>query len=285
VDNPQTDVYFPNLGARSAFGAQEEAAIHTAIEKMTGLSSLSYGSMDGQGATRTATGTRSLVAEANSNLNIHLRRLNVGWKDAMIGLFHDLQQRVEPGFVYKTTGNDGAQYWERINLETLMKDYDFEIDANSAVSNPMIKVDNAQQILQLTANPIDIQLGIITPSTRYEAVKNYLQALGIRDVSHYVSKPQQYSLRLSPQEEIQRLFTGYAVPVQLTDDHEGFIEYANQLLQKEDMVSQLTEMQVVAVKRQMQMHIQALEALQQQQAQQANAQQQQINSAQAGKPQ
>lgn len=280
VDNPQTDVYFPNLGNRTAFGLQEEAAIHDAIEKLTGLSALSYGSMGEQGATRTATGTRALVAEANSNLNVHLRRLNIGWRDLLVGLFHDLQQRVEPGFAYRTTGNDGSTYWEKVNLETLMKDYDFEIEANSSSSNPMIRLDNAHQILQLTANPMDIQLGVISPTNRYEAVKNYLMALGVQEVSKYITKVGDYRISLAPQEEVQRILAGYDVPVQLQGDHQGFLEYFEFMTKHEDMLSQLTQEQRIALQRQAVQHAQAQQAMQQQQAQQMNQQQQMINAQQ-----
>src|SRR5205085_780512 len=64
VDDPTRDIIFPQIGNRSVFGANQEAGLYTLVERLTGISDLTLGSMSGgQGAARTATGVRGLVNE------------------------------------------------------------------------------------------------------------------------------------------------------------------------------------------------------------------------------
>jgi hypothetical protein len=44
VDNPQTDVYFPNLrNANELLAAQEEQALQVQIDRLSSMSDLNYG--------------------------------------------------------------------------------------------------------------------------------------------------------------------------------------------------------------------------------------------------
>ena len=52
VDNPATDIFFPNLGNRTSWGMQEEGTLYNYIERMTSISDLSLGILGGQGASR-----------------------------------------------------------------------------------------------------------------------------------------------------------------------------------------------------------------------------------------
>lgn len=280
LDNPQTDVYFPPMSNRTAFGYQEEQNLQTHLQRLTGLSDMSMGMLTGdQGATRTATGARALVGEANANLDIHLRRLNRGWAKALKLILHMLQQRIEPGFAFMVTGQDGNDYFSKIqNRADIAGDFDFEISPNTANSNRAITQQTASQVYQLTSNPLDYQLGIITAGNRYEAIKNQLQSFGIKDWSRFITKSAQATYQLTPHDELLRILHGIDVPVTPQMDHEGFIFMWEQTKKSDELLGQFNEQQAVMAENQAKKHKQMLDAMQSQQGQQANVQQQQMNA-------
>lgn len=108
VDDPTSDIVFPQMGNRTSFGLQEEAALQTLVERLSSVNDLTTGVLTGaQGATRTATGVRGLLGEQNANLDVHLRRINRAWQAALQGLLHLLQQRLPPGMEYRVTAETG----------------------------------------------------------------------------------------------------------------------------------------------------------------------------------
>jgi len=280
LDNPQTDIYFPNLGNRTSASAQEEAVIQSMIEKLTTTGSLQMGITSGeQGAARTATGARALLGEANSNLDVYLRRLYRGWKSALNYLLHTLQQRIPQGLSFRITGESGDDYWRWVrDREDISGDYDFEMFPNSANSNPAIQQEVAQQILQVVSNPLDIQLGIITPATRYEALKNYLKSFGVKDFGKYLQQPPDNIRTYSPEEEVQRILLGIPVPVTPQADHQGYLDYFEKIKKSDELLGKYSESETVALAAQAQQHQQMLQAMQQLSQQQRNAQQMQMNS-------
>jgi len=272
VDNPQTDVFFPNLGNRTAFGFQEEAAVYTLIERLTGINDLSLGVLSGaQGATRTATGARALLGESNANLDVFLRRMQRGWKQALKYLMHMLQQRLPDGFSFRVQGEDGSDYWREVAKRSdIAGDFDFEISPNTANSNVSIQQEMATTIFQSVQNPLLIQMGVVGPGNIYEAFKDYLKALGIKNCSKYVSKPQGYELILTPQEEVDRILRGFDVQVVPQMDHQGYLEYFQQIYDDDQLLAQFSEEQAKILKIQAMKHEKMIEALEAAAAQAAN---------------
>jgi hypothetical protein len=280
VDNPQTDVFFPNLGNRTVFGFQEEQALMGMIERLTSVSDLSMGVMSSQGATRTATGARALVGEMSANLDVYLRRLNRGWKKNLRYLLHMLQQRIPAGMSFRLTGDDGQDYWRTIRDQAdIAGDYDIEVSPNSASSNAGVQQEQAQMVLNFVSNPLAIQLGIVSPAQFYEAAKNMFQAWGIKDFGRYLAKPEGATRILTPEEEANRLLRGVPTPVTPEMDHEGFIAYVEHIKSDDQLLGQFTTEQAIQLEIQSRKHAAMMQALAQMQAQQANAQQMQMNAA------
>jgi hypothetical protein len=286
LDNPQQDVHIPQWGNKTAFFNQEEQNLQTLVERLTGINDMSLGVMSGsQGATRTASGVRALLGESNSNLDVFLRRLNRGWTQALRGLLHMLQQRIPAGLSFRVTGESGDDYWRQIrSAEDLQGDYDIEVSANTANSNKQIQLDTAQQVYQMTSNPLDYQIGVFTPGQRYEAIKNLLKQMGVKDYGRYVQPPAGYQLTLSPSEEVQRVIRGIEVPVAPNSDHQGFLTLFQEIVSSDELLGRINEEQTVALARHAQQHQQMMQAMAQQQGQVANLQQQAVN-AQAAPPQ
>lgn len=283
LDNPQTDVYFPNLGNRTAWGFQEEAALINMIERVTSINEIQQGVLSGaQGPTRTATGASALMNESSANLDVFLRRLNRGWKHLLKMTFHMLRQRIEPGFQFRVTGDDGQEFWSKIQDQNFLQgDYDFQIMPNSSQSNPQMLQNMADTIVQMTQNPLDIQLGIITPSQRFEALKNWFRVRGIVDWAKYINKPQNYQAYMpTPQEEANRVLRQIDVPVTPQMDHQGFVDYVNFLFKNKEQMAQFDEKAVLLLKQQAEKHRQMLDALNQMKNQQNNLSQMQMNASQ-----
>lgn len=279
VDNPQGDVFFPNLGNRTVFGMQEEQALQSIVERLTSISDLNLGMMQGQGATRTATGARALVGEMSSNLDVFLRRLNRGWKKALRYTLHLLQKKVSPGLSFRITGDDGQDYWAYINdQKDVAGDFDIEVSPNSATSNPQVKQENADYVLQLCSNPLAIQMGMVSPGQFYEAAKGAMLARGIKDFGKFLQKPQGYHRQLSPEEEGNRLLRGIDVPVLPDMDHQGFIDWFQHVHDTDELAGFFSQDEFIKLAQQAKKHEQMLQALQHQQAQQANAAQMSRNA-------
>jgi hypothetical protein len=281
LDNPQTDVYFPNLGNRTAFGFQEEQALMGYVERLMSVNDIMFGNMGQQGAARTARGVGALQMETNSNLDVLIRRMHRGWKQYLTYTLELLQQKVEPGFVFRLTGEDGQDSWKQImDLKSIEGSFDILLEPSSAHSNKSIQYDMAQQLYQMTSNPLDLQLGIITPVERFEAIKNLLKTMGVKDYARYIRKPKGQPA-WSPEDLANMVLSGVPVNLDPTMDLQGFIEYVAAIEADDHLLGQFNEQQAVALVKKQREAQALLEQLQAAQAQQVNLAQQQANAANA----
>jgi len=286
VDNPQTDIFIPNMGNRAVFGMQQEASIMQMVTRLTGISDLNLGIQTGvQGVARTATGSRALLSESTTNLNVFLRRFQQGWKQAL-RFYHDmLQQNIPPGMSFRLTGEHGNDYWATVkSRDDLNVDVDFQLDPNSANSNPIIQQETSQQILQLSLNPILIQTQVVSVNNIYEAAKDVIKSLGVKDFGRFLTKPQQRQVFLNPKDEANRILNGIEVPLDPAMDHEGFIAFVDELFKSDDILGQFSGEQTVALGKQRQGHVKMQEAIKDLVAQANNARQAQINQNAAAPP-
>ncbi len=279
LDNPQTDVFFPNLGNRTAFTQQEEQTLYSYIERMTAMSDMSLGIIGGQGAARTATGARALLGESNANLDVYLRRMNRGWKRVLHFLFHQLQERTPPGFMFRVIGDDGSMYWETIkDRKVLQGQYDFELEPSSANSNKTVQIEQANAVLQTVANPFFIQLGIVTQIAVFNALRTKFMVEGVRDWSKYLRKPQGQMRLYTPEEIANSVLAGVDIKLGPEQDLQGFLEYFEYIVSNDEILGQFTEQQTVLLAMKAKEAEQMLQAMQAQQAQMANAAQMQMNA-------
>jgi hypothetical protein len=284
LDNPQSDVYFPQIGNRTAFGFQEEEALQRMVDKLLSVNDITYGNMNStQGIARTATGVRGLLNESNANLDVFLRRLQRPWKQVLRHHMHLLQQRIPEGLSFRVTGESGQDYWRYVKDATdLVGDFDFSISPTTADSNPAIQEQQAQEILQMVMNPLAIQTSIVQPGNIFEAYKNWYKAKGVKDYGRFISKPPEWAVSLSPQEEADRLLRGIDVPVLPNMDHQGYIAYFQEIFNSDELLGQFDEQQTVILAKQAKKHEQMMSALQEASNQARNRQQMQTNSAEGG---
>lgn len=281
VEDPQS-IFFPTLGNRATFSMQHLQFLFTIIERLTGISDLNLGVIGAQGATRTASGVRAIMSESNNNLDIFLRRLNRAMRKAFQYTFAMVQEKMPEGFEFRVFGDNGEDYFQVIkSRDEIAGHFDFEFEPNSASSNPSIRMDTASQVVQLTSNPLDIQLGIITPVQRYAALKNYLIAMGVKDYGKFIQKPQNMERTFTPEEMASRILSGVDVPVSPNMDLQGFVAYAQEIMDSDELLGQFNQQQALALAAKQKEAMQMMEALKQMAAQQANSQQMQRNSQQS----
>jgi hypothetical protein len=287
VDNPQTDIYFPNLSGRTAFSSQEEQVLMNQVERLTSISDITLGLTSSQGAARTATGARALQQEGNANLDVFLRRLNRGWRRFLVYLMHQLQDKLPAGFEFRVFGDDGKSFFRRVeSKQAICGQFDIELDSNSANSNKQVQIEVANMLVMTTGNMLDVQLGIITPIQRYEALKNQLQVNGVRDFGRYLNKPTAPPRIFSPIEIANRILAGQDVPLGPEQDLQGFVAWFEQVMTEDALLGQFNEAEVVALFKKVQEAQAMMAAIAQQNAQMANQKQIAINAAQStGAPQ
>jgi hypothetical protein len=280
LDNPQTDVFFPQRPNNTGFFGNEEQVIQTYIERLTGLSDINFGSMSGsQGASRTATGAKAMLMESNTNLNIHLRHFNRAWTKVLRYLYHMMQQKIDGFFVFRITGQDGSDVFRKISSIDLAYDVDFELTANSSNSNKAVQVELAQQKLQIASNPLYLQLGITDGGSIYEAAKELFQAYGVKDFNRIIKKPQGYEYMPSPEETFNRIVRGQEVRPNPRMDIDGIIAFFQTMLDQNQKQQILSPDQMRAAATGLNQFSQFKQAMEQQAAQQAVSQQMAANAA------
>jgi hypothetical protein len=282
VNDPQGDVFFPQLGNRTFFSDSEESSLMAYIERIISISDLNLGRIGGQGAARTATGVSAVMGENNSNLDIYIKRMQRGWKKFLRLLFQNLQRRMPKEMWIRITGDDGKLYPFRIQREDIRFNYDFDIDANSSDSNKSVRRDIAQQRLNLCLNPLLIQTRVVTPDNIYEACKDWLVALEVKDFARFITKPTDFDAFMTPEQEAMRIMKGIPVPIHPAMNHEGFVNYVKMIFSNDQFLGTLSQKQAQDLAQQASQHMKMEQAMDAQAAQQRNIQQQQTNAANVG---
>lgn len=279
LQDPQRDINFPNMGNRSAFAAGEENQLFQIISRITGLGDLNFGVLGAQGAARTATGARAVINESNANLDIFLRRLSMSMQKTYIYLFQMLKQRMPDGMEFRVTGDDGNQYFAKIDSrEELAGMFDFEVETVSSNSNDQIKIQRASQTFQVAQNPILLQTGIVSPYNLFDAAKNFLEASGVKDWSRFISQPPGPERIYTPEEIGNRILAGFDFQLDPSQDLQGFVDWATDFINDDVSAGQFDPRAIVNLQSKVVQAQQMLQALEQVRAQTANAAQVQANA-------
>lgn len=100
-------------------------------------------------------------------------------------------------------GNDQEEFmyfgqngWEPIRLskEEIQGKYRFTVRGNDTNTNPGVKLQKAQQIIQAVTNPALLQMGVITPIQAVNGLKRFFQTLDIEGFEQFINmepQPQQ----------------------------------------------------------------------------------------------
>jgi hypothetical protein len=237
LDNPQEDVYMPPMNGGTAYGFQEEEKIEQYGDKVSSISGFNLGSTASQGATRTATGAAALVSEINTNLDIHIKRYQRGYKRNLYILDKQVQQLLPLGTVIRMLGPDGKVLLGQFeNRKALEFSSDFELTANSVSSNKAIERDTANMLLQVLQNPLALQSGIVSPKNLYNVYRNLLQKAEIKDFDAFITRPE--GAEESPytaKDELTMILGGVKPPIYQMDRHAEKLAFFEAFEQSEDL--------------------------------------------------
>lgn len=221
LDDPQNDVYFPPMNGGTAYGFQEEEKIEQYGDKLSSISGFNLGSTATQGATRTATGAAALVSEINTNLDIHIKRYQRGYKRNLYILDKQLQQLLPLGTVIRMLGPDGKTILGQFeNRKAIAFSSDFELTGNSVSSNKAIERDTANMLLTVLQNPLALQTGIVSPKNLYHVYRNLLQKSEIKDIDAFLTRPEaQEESPYTAKDELTMIYGGVTPPIYTVDRH------------------------------------------------------------------
>lgn len=93
-------------------------------------------------------------------------------------------------------GNDQEEFmyfgengWEKIRLskEEVQGKYRFTVRGNDQNTNPNVKLQKAQQVIQTVTNPVLLQTGVITPPQIIAGLKRFFQTLDIEGWEQFIN--------------------------------------------------------------------------------------------------
>src|SRR3990167_8339890 len=211
IDNPAQDINFPKWGVSPAWANQEEATLYQYGERLSGLSDITMGRQPNRvGATRTAKGTQTLLAEGGLRFKIAMQSFQRFW----IGIFEDIlaldQEHLPPGQEFRITGKRPAVIQVKDRSE-IRGNYDLRLAATADTLNREQMREDATILMQAILNPALIQVGLVGIKGVRRTVSDLLKAYG-KDPDFYLED--QAAIR-NPQEELQLFNVGqYVSPVQ-----------------------------------------------------------------------
>jgi hypothetical protein len=199
VDDPAR-LAWPQWPGGDSFGQNEEALLMQMLERLTGQSDLSLGRQPNRvGATRTATGTSSLLAEAGLRFKTAMTAFQRFWSNIFSDILALDQQYLPDGVEFRVTG----QVPEVIRLTSraeIAGRYDVRVAATSDTLNRQQMRDDATAKLQMILNPMLLQLGLVGKKGVYRGVRRWLQAYGETDPD-LVLEPFQDPIVRTPEQE------------------------------------------------------------------------------------
>lgn len=208
IDNPQTDILFPQWRTNPAFEAGDEAVLHQYFERLSGLTDLSFGRQPNRvGATRTARGTQTLLSEAGLRFKIVLQEFQRFWT----GVFSDIlaldQEYLPPQKEFRVTGRLPTVMRIKDRME-IRGQYDLRLATTADQLNKEQMRTDATVLLQAMMNPVAIQAGFVGMKGLRRVYSDLFRSFG-KDPDFYLED--QAPIR-SPEEELMLMVSGQYVP-------------------------------------------------------------------------
>lgn len=189
---PLTDVMMPmnNTNQQAEFSYKDEQMIlESKVEELLGQVDFTLQSMINKRQPRTLGEVNQQVQSSQMTFSLDAS-LYKGQIEELFNWYWDLWCQYgndEEEFAY--FGKDG---WEkiRLNREEVKGKYKITVRGNDQNTNPQVRLQKSQAILQQMDNPLLSQMGVITPINVANALKNMYQLLDIENWQELVTFPQ-----------------------------------------------------------------------------------------------
>lgn len=238
LNNPQSDVYIPNFNTNVTFTRQEEAMLVGYAERMAALPAMTAGQTQSPaGATSTATGITTLLAQTGFDFDVVLGRFKSGYESLLKNIHSLMMVRMPEGMKFRVLGagntevldDDGMPiYMEGMTRQKLCGDFDFKIRANDRALNREVEKQDALVLANILFNPILLQSGIVQPNNLYHITQNILTKRGEIEMDKFITKPENVETPLSIVNEIVVLMQGQMPRIIMNDDHVTKIKQLNE---------------------------------------------------------
>lgn len=269
IDN----ITFPSFQNNLPVTFAELQQVYSHIERRGKVNESLYG-RQGQ-ARQTATATLKLLGEAMEGQQINFNRYRQGWA----GIFKDfylLHMAYMPETMkYRTFDPMANQYeFKTVSRRDLMEAPDINFDIHLEQTSDVFQREMWTQLMQVTANPLTIQMGIVQPPQVANLLERVYEAFNIEDVDNFIVRPEQMEPPKDPMEENIRLAQGDYVQPNPQENaqqhlamHQAYLMQSSHLIPpeyKQLFIQHIVETQAMLQKQQQMMqHAQAAAMMQQ----------------------
>lgn len=225
-----TNITFPSFQNNLPITFAELQQVYSHIERRGKVNESLYG-RQGQ-ARQTATATLKLLGEAMEGQQINFNRHRQGWANIFKD-FYLLHMAYMPDRmkyrVWDPSAKDGKGDYKfpKISRRDLMEMPDIDFDIHLEHTSDVFQREMWMQLMQVTANPLTIQMGIVQPPQIANLLERIYEAFKIEDVDNFIVRPQMMEPPKDPQEENIRMGQGDYVSVNPQDNDQHHLMMHN----------------------------------------------------------
>ncbi|MGE0372999.1 MAG: hypothetical protein AB7Q01_14110 [Gammaproteobacteria bacterium] len=246
LQDPQRDVAFPQIGNPSAQGMAINlmTVLQQFEERVSTVGDLQLGRVPAgkSSALRNASSMNLLAGQGEARPERILRRFFNGLAQ-VFQVMHDLNQyHLPPAKQFRISGHAAPNenpYIEIQDQDYLAGRYQFSFDANALNTSKQQLQQTLQTLLGTFVNALAIQLGISTPETIYNLLRDYASSLGVNAESkRYLSAPTPGLLgpKIFAEEAMAVILEG-GVPSGQPAEAGGYAEHLQKLMELEAMLT------------------------------------------------
>jgi hypothetical protein len=175
---------------------REQMLLETKIEELLGQVDFTLQSMINRRQPRTASEVQMQMQSAQQVFSLDAEMIRMSYEDLFRWTWDLWCQYGDDEYEFAYFGENG---WEKIKLtkEETQGKYTLTVRGNDQNTNPQVRIQKAQMLLETTTNPMALQAGIVNANNIFNAYKRLYQELDIPNWEELISMPQ-------PQQEQQK---------------------------------------------------------------------------------
>lgn len=201
------DVKFPSFQNNLPVTFAELQQVYSHFERRSKVNESLFG-RQGQ-ARQTATATLKLLGEAMEGQQINFNRFRQGWAHIYKDFYLLHMAYMPEQMRYRIFDPMANKYdFKTISRRDLMESPDINFDIHLEHTSDVFQREMWAQLMQITANPLTIQMGIVQPPQVANLLERVYQAYNIEDVDNFIVRPEQMEPPKDPMEENMRMAQG-----------------------------------------------------------------------------
>jgi len=182
---------------------REQQMLETKIEEMTGTVDFTLQSMINKREPRTASEVNLQQQTANLVFSLDATLVRTAFEDLFNWCWELWCQYGDDEYEFRYFGKGTGGEGENIKLtkEEAQGKYKITVRGNDQNTNPQVRVQKAQTILQGMNNPVAMQTGIINPVNLYNGYKRFYQELDVPNWEELITDPKEAMQQMAQQQK------------------------------------------------------------------------------------